>query len=93
MAFMVTEIIDGDTFRVSPDWNWNGQSGNIVRPDGYDTPEVGQAGYYTAKLTLEKLILRKTVELRNPVTITYGRLLCDVYIDGKNLSTFFPLYQ
>ena len=93
MAFKVTEVIDGDTFKVSPGWKWNDKEGDTVRANGYDTPEQGQPGYQEAKEKLEKLILGKDVELKNPIKITYGRLLCDVYIGGKNLASFFPEYQ
>lgn len=93
MSFRVSEVIDGDTFKVSPNWKWNDKEGNIVRANGYDTPEKGQQGYQTAKEKLEKLILDKDVELKNPVKITYERLLCDVYVDGKNLASFFPEYK
>lgn len=41
MAFRVTKIIDGDTFEVSPNWEWDGKSGNVVRPTGFDAPEIG----------------------------------------------------
>lgn len=93
MAFKVTEVMDGDTFRVSPNWKWNNKEGDIVRPKGYNAPEEGQPGYQTAKKKLEKLISGKSVELKNPTNITYGRLLCDVYIGEKNLASFFPEYQ
>ena len=93
MASKVTEVIDGDTFKVSPCWKWNDKEGDTVRANGYDTPEQGQVGYQAAKERLEELILGKDVELKNPIKITYGRLLCDVYIAGKNLASFFPEYQ
>ena len=93
MAFKVTSIIDGDTFKVSPKWTWNGQKGDTVRANGYNTPEQGQPGYQAAKEKLERLILGKYVELKNSIKITYGRLLCDVYIGGKNLADYFPEYQ
>lgn len=70
-------------------WKWNGQEGNIVRPTGYDTPEFGQTGFYEAKQKLTNLILGKQVDLRNPVKLTYERLLCDVYYEGKNLASYF----
>lgn len=93
MSFKVTRVIDGDTFEVSPRWNWNNQTGDTVRANGYDAPERGQPGYQEAKEKLERLILNKSVELKNPIKITYGRLLCDVYIGGRNLADFFPEYQ
>jgi len=93
MSFKVIKIIDGDTFEVSPKWKWNNQEGNIVRANGYDTPEEGQPGYQAAKDKLTRLILGKEVELKNPIKITYGRLLCDVYYQGKNLVDYLPEYQ
>ena len=36
--FKVVEIIDGDTFIVSPGWKWNNEIGARIRPTGYDTP-------------------------------------------------------
>lgn len=92
MLLKVTRIIDGDTFEVSPKWNWNGHPGNIVRPVGYDAPEKGEAGFQKAKDKLADLILDKEVELKNPKALSYGRLVCEVYVDGLNLAAFFPEY-
>ena len=89
MPHTVTKIIDGDTFEVSPNWTWNGHEGNVVRPRGYDTPEWGEPGYQEAKEKLANLILNKEVELKDPVGLTYDRLLCDVYYEGKILSEYF----
>ena len=93
MTFNVTKVIDGDTFTVNPEWKWNNQTGDTVRPAGYNTPEKGEKGHTEATNKLKKLIEGKDVELENPVKLTYGRLLCDVIIDGKNLKSFFPEYQ
>lgn len=93
MSFKVVKVIDGDTFEVSPNWKWNNQGGNIVRANGYNAPEQGQPGYQVAKDKLTRLILGKEVELKNPIKITYGRLLCDIYYQGKNLANYFPEYQ
>ena len=91
--FTVTEVIDGDTFKVDPNWNWNNREGNIVRPTGYNTPEVGQPGYNEATLKLRRLIEGKEVELRKAVSISFGRLVCDVYYSGKYLADYFPENQ
>lgn len=93
MAFKVTEVIDGDTFKVSPGWKWKDEEGDTVRANGYDAPEKDQPGYQKAKEKLEKLILDKNVELKNPIKVTYGRLLCDVYIGEKNVAIFFSEFQ
>ena len=89
MSYRVTYVVDGDTFHVSPKWTFAGQTGEIVRARGYNTPEEGKPGYETAKEKLKNLILGKDVELRNMITITYGRLLCDVYYNGQNLKDYF----
>lgn len=93
MAFNVTKVIDGDTFTVNPKWEWNNQTGEYVRPLGYNAPEKGTKGYTVATNKLKKLIEGKNVELKNAVKLTYSRLLCDVFINGKNIKTFFPEYQ
>ena len=93
MSFKVTKVIDGDTIEVSPNWKWNDKEENVVRANGYNTPEQGQPGYQAAKDKLANLILGKEVELKNPIRITYNRLLCDVYYNGKNLADYFSEYQ
>lgn len=93
MAFKVTKIIDGDTFEVAPNWQWDNKSGNIVRPTGFDTPEAGTPNSKRTTKQLSDIILGKVVELKNAKTISYGRLVCDVFIGGKNLSDFFPKYK
>jgi len=93
MSFRVTSVGDGDTFDVTPNWQWDNKSGNTVRPRGYDAPEKYEPGHQAAKEKLERLLLNKYVDLKNVIKITYDRLLCDVYYDGKNLADYFPEYQ
>lgn len=93
MAFKVTQIIDGDTFEVSPKWKWNQIEGNIVRPTGFNCPEKGKAGSDAATKKLKDLILNKEVELSKPVNISYGRLVCTVTLDAKDIASFFQEYQ
>ena len=92
MAWTVTEVFDGDTFRVSANWKWHNESGDVVRPVGYDTPEEGESGYDEATDKLAALILGQEVELKNPVDIDAGRLLCTVYYNGVDIATHFPEY-
>ncbi len=93
MAFKATNIIDGDTFEVSPNWQWNNQTGNRVRPSGYDAPEIGQLGYEAAKEKLKTVVLGKNVELGSAYRIDRGRIVCDVYCNGINLANYFPEYR
>ena len=88
----VIEVIDGDTFVVSPNWTWNQLQGNRVRPTGYNAPEKGTYRYFAVKTKLENIILGKTVKIK-PIKMSYDRLLCDVYINGYNLAEYFPEYQ
>lgn len=92
-TFTVTQVVDGDTFDVFPQWNWNGQTGSRVRPAGYDAPELNAWGGQGAKDKLSKLILWGQVELRGAHKIDRGRLVCDVYFRNKNLADFFPECQ
>jgi len=48
-TFTVTSIIGGDTFEVSPQWKWSGETGTRVRPAGYDAPELHAYGGQAAK--------------------------------------------
>lgn len=93
MSFEVTKVTDGDTFEVNPNWKWDNQEGDIVRANGYNTPEEGESGYEAAKDKLKRLILGKEVELKKAIKITYGRLLCDIYYNGQNLADYFPEYK
>jgi endonuclease YncB( thermonuclease family) len=91
--FTVSQIIDGDTFSVRGGWKWNGNTGERVRPIGYDAPELPSHSGNAAKQELERLILNKQVELSNVATIDRGRLVCDVLLNGRNLADYFPEFR
>ncbi len=91
-AFKVTSIIDGDTFEVSPDWKWNGETGTRVRLAGYDAPVLHTAKGQKAKDALSQLINGQQVELRTAYKVDRGRLVCKVFIGSKNLAEFSPEY-
>lgn len=93
MAFTVKEVIDGDTFAVSPGWTWKDQQGDRVRPTGYDAPELTEPERQAAKDKLSTLILGETVELGTAYKVDRGRLVCDVSFQGKNLADYFPEYK
>ncbi len=92
-TFTVTEVLDGDTFDVTPGWRWNGQQGSRVRPTGYDAPELHGYGGQAARDRLAPLILWEKVELANAYSVDRGRLVCDVFFNGHNLAAFFPEYR
>jgi micrococcal nuclease len=93
MTYRVTHIVDGDTFEVTPKWEWGGTDGNRVRPIGYDTPERFEENYKEATKKLRDLILGKEVELKGPIKLSYDRLLCKVYFEGRDLTYYFPEYE
>ncbi len=89
VMFTVTQVVDGDTFDVSPNWEWNGESGSRVRPAGYDAPELDEPGGQAAATWLRNLILYKKVELGKAYRVDRGRLVCEVYLKGKNLARYW----
>jgi endonuclease YncB( thermonuclease family) len=92
--FTVSEVIDGDPFKVKEGWKWDDKRDDTVRPTGYNAPEEGELGYEEAKQKLKRLILNEKVEVKNPQTIDdWGRLVADVYYKGKNLADYFPEYK
>lgn len=88
-TFQVTRIIDGDTFEVNPNWTWSGESGVRVRPTGYDAAEVGARGGAAATSRLSNLILGRSIQLGNAFRVDRGRLVCDVFFNGRNLADYF----
>lgn len=92
-AFTVIAIIDGDTFDVSPQWQWNGQTGTRVRPAGCDAPELHAYGGQGAKDKLSRLIYGQQVDLRTAHRIDRDRLVCQVFFRNRNLADYFPEYQ
>lgn len=73
----VSEVVDGDTVRLS--------DGRRVRVIGIDTPERGQCGYEEATAHLETLVLGRQVALVPGATSdadTHGRLLRYLDVDG-----------
>jgi endonuclease YncB( thermonuclease family) len=92
-VFNVIQIIDGDTFDVSPKWRWNGQTGSRVRPAGYDAPEMRIYAGQIAKDKLSRLILGQNVQLGSGHRVDRGRLVCEVYFQGRNLAEYFSQYR
>lgn len=91
--FRVSKIIDGDTFEVAEGWKWNGKSGSRVRPTGYNAPELHTAAGLLAKQKLTKLIQGEIVSFGDAYRIDHGRLVCDVYYNGRDLADYFREYQ
>jgi hypothetical protein len=94
MMFVIAEVLDANTFKVSPVWMWEYHKGNVVKAHGYTSPGPRKPDYQKARLKSKALVLGKEVELTNPRRLTdQEQLLCDVYVEGKNLADFFPEYH
>jgi endonuclease YncB( thermonuclease family) len=84
----VGRVTDGDTIKVVVD-----HMETIVRLVGIDAPELGwkknEPGQpFSRKATqyLVKLVLNKTVTLKEYGTDRYGRILAVVFVDGTNAN-------
>jgi micrococcal nuclease len=72
----VTEVIDGDTFKI--------ETGQPVRLLGINAPEINDPGGDIAKDMLFSMVMGKDVRLERDVTDKddYGRLLRYAFVDG-----------
>jgi hypothetical protein len=89
MVFKVTHVIDCNTYEVSPPWKWDSQAGIRVRAAGYSPPGENEYGFKNLLDRLTKYISGKEVELKNFREIDYDCLVCDVFVDGRNLADYF----
>ena len=91
-TFTVEAVIDGNTFEVSPGWEFGDEKGVLVQAKGYTAPRSGK-GAMAVEQRLSGLIQNKKVELDTPDGVQNGRLVCDVYFSGVNLAEYFTAYQ
>ena len=84
--FYVDRVIDGDTFNVQNGWSYNGRTGSKVRIADFYAPELHESGGQAAKDLLSRYVLHKHVELKSAQGFSYERLVCDVFVDGKNVA-------
>jgi len=85
----VMQVKDGDTVVISP---LEGGQFFTCRLYGIDTPEIphrgkpGQPFGYEAKKYLKSLILGRTVKVYTTGKKTYGREICLIYFNGKDIN-------
>lgn len=82
----VISVIDGDTFRINPQWKFSDKTGGKIRIVGLDEPELSEPGAAEVKRKLEKLILGKQIEYK-PIKLSFDRLLATVYLKETDIST------
>lgn len=95
--FLVTNIVDGDTFDVYPKWRIlrrGMQEGVRIRPTGYDAPERSDSKNFDKPTEdLKKLILNKEICIEKVSFLDrYGRLGAKVSFQGNDLAQFFQEY-
>ncbi len=76
---IVTEVIDGDTFRTN-------RRKNPVRLANVDAPEKGQPRSMKAKELLKELIEGKEVIIETVARDKYGRSIANVRIGRKSIN-------
>jgi hypothetical protein len=91
-TFKVEAVMDGNTFEISPKWQYEGVTGDLVEATGYFPPKSGKGGM-AAEQKLSILIHNKKVELGTPQGIQRNRLICGVYFNGMNLADYFSDYR
>ncbi len=83
--FQCYNVVDGDTFDVTPSWLYQGTSGPRVRIANVNAPELRQPGGLQAKTKLENAVLGKHVQLQAR-TVSYGRLVADVRVGELDIA-------
>jgi TATA-binding protein-associated factor Taf7 len=91
-AFKVAAVIDGNTFEVTPKWEYEGQKGTMVHAKGYIAPRHGKEAMKLEQ-NISILILNKKVELGMPDGIEGDKLVCEVYFEGRNIADYFAQYK
>ena len=90
-TFTVVAVRDGNTFEVSPKWEFGDEKGNLVQAKGYTAPKSGK-GAMSVEQRLSGLIQNKKVELGAPDDVQRNRLVCEVYYRGVNIADYFSEY-
>lgn len=91
-TFKVVAVIDGNTFEVSPKWEFGDETGDLVQVKGYTAPKSGK-GAMAVEQKLSGLIHNKKVELGSPDGVQDNKLVCEVYYRGVNIAEYLSAYQ
>ena len=86
MQPMVDQVIDGESFRVNPDWTLQGERGDTVQMRDHSAPPLGTGAGESFKQRLEELVLHRTVEILNAVRVDHGVVEADVFISGQSIA-------
>jgi hypothetical protein len=100
MAFKVEKILDGETIKVVPKWEWitpDGTKliGNELKITGYKLPVTNSSHINYAIDKLSKLLINREVVLKNPSLLKNNteKIACSVFVDNVDVSQYFPEYK
>lgn len=82
MQATVVGVKDGDSIEVLD----SNKQTNIIRLSHVDCPEYGQPFFKAAKRFTSDFCFNKQVVLEQTDVDRYGRLVCEVFVDGKSLN-------
>ncbi len=100
--FKLVEPISGNAIRITPAWNWNGVSGEIVKINGIDIHSTlpDQIKAIREEILKQRLVsLFQTFEfkLTNPLRVELfenkNAIKCDILLNGVNIANYFPEYK
>lgn len=80
-TFKVTDVIDGDTFKISV-----GRQVQRVRLMSVNAPEIDKCLGPEAKQKLEQLVKNKNVTLKDQFSDPYGRVMANVYVGQTHIN-------
>jgi len=83
---VVYNIVDGDTCDIEVDLGYSVKLRQRFRLARIDTPERGDPGYIAAKEFLIGATRDKAVTLDVTKLDKYGRFLCELMVDGRNIN-------
>jgi hypothetical protein len=85
--YRVVEVIDPQTVRVEPPWNWESEHGDLVHINGMQIcPKKGHLKQ-EIKQELQKCLVGQRVELRNTVKeVDSSYVMAYVHLNGHNIT-------
>jgi hypothetical protein len=87
--FKVIQIVDANTIKVEQRWFFRGVYGNLIKINSTIKDfKIPDADIF--KKRLEYLLLNQSVDLRDPTEIVDNKLSCLVFLNGVDISTYFP---
>jgi len=99
--FKVIDIINGDILKLSPGWTWKLSddktiNGETIKISGIHLPIRESYEYSFTVEKLKKLLLNKTITIKNPIALseTDGVLIAGrIVLNDVDVADYFPEYK